>query len=409
MRRAVLCAAWLAVALIPSPVGAQSLMLTEREALAKLSTDSPRVRAIRAGIDVVRADVLAAARWPNPRLSVDRESVAGVTEYLTTFSQPLPVTGRRELDAQAATERVAATSSRADDDVRRLRADVRLAFAELVAAQSRVRELTASRDRLLALADVLARREAAGDAAGFDRLRADREAFDAETDLALAASDRARAQSSLAAFFVNVSDASQIVATGPAPPALPVPSLDALLEQAETTRGELQALRHDADAAVFAARAADRRLVPEPEVVVGTKSSNVGGGDIGSVFTVHASLPLFDRANPERALAAARTAEAEARTASFRVVLRAQAAALRAVVLERREAAERYRSRAVGGSGEIERIAQVSYDAGERGILELLDAYRVGAAARVRQAALDLAVRQAEIELEFTTGWEAPL
>jgi cobalt-zinc-cadmium efflux system outer membrane protein len=409
MRRAVLCAAWLAVALIPSAVGAQSLMLTERDALARLSPDGPRVRAIRAGIDVVRADVLAATRWPNPRLSVDRESVAGVTEYLTTFSQPLPVTGRRDLDAQAASARVAATSSRADDDVRRLRADVRLAFAELVAAQSRVSELTASRDRLRALADVLAKREAAGDAAGFDRLRADREAFDAETDLALATSDRARAQSSLAAFFVNVSDASQIVATGPPPPAAPVPSLDALLEQAETTRGELQALRHDADAATFAARAADRRLVPEPEVVVGTKSSNTGGGDIGRVFMVHASLPLFDRAHPEHALAAARTAEAEARTASFRLVLRAQAAALRAVVLERRELAERYRSRAVGSAGEIERIAQVSYDAGERGILELLDAYRVGAAARVRQAALDLAVRQAEIELEFTTGWEAPL
>ena len=55
---------------------------------------------------------------------------------------------------------------------------------------------------------------------------------------------------------------------------------------------------------------------------------------------------------------------------------------------------------------QIERIAQVSYDAGERGILELLDAYRIGASARVRQAALDLAVRQAEIELEFASGWE---
>ena len=57
---------------------------------------------------------------------------------------------------------------------------------------------------------------------------------------------------------------------------------------------------------------------------------------------------------------------------------------------------------------EIERIAQVSYDAGERGILELLDAYRTGASARVRQAALDAAVRQAEIELEFVSGWEIP-
>jgi hypothetical protein len=42
------------------------------------------------------------------------------------------------------------------------------------------------------------------------------------------------------------------------------------------------------------------------------------------------------------------------------------------------------------------------------GILELLDALRLGAAARIRQITLDLAVRHAEIELGFTTGWEMP-
>ena len=57
---------------------------------------------------------------------------------------------------------------------------------------------------------------------------------------------------------------------------------------------------------------------------------------------------------------------------------------------------------------QIERIAQVSYEAGERGILELLDAYRVGASARLRQTTLDAAVREAEIELEFVSGWEIP-
>ena len=60
----------------------------------------------------------------------------------------------------------------------------------------------------------------------------------------------------------------------------------------------------------------------------------------------------------------------------------------------------------MNSADQIERIAQVSYDAGERGILELLDAYRLGTSARARQAALDLAVRRAEIELSFATGWE---
>jgi len=165
-------------------------------------------------------------------------------------------------------------------------------------------------------------------------------------------------------------------------------------------------LRQEIESARFAEKAASRRLVPDPEIVAGTKSSSFAGGDVGGVFSVHASLPLFDRAQPEHAMAEARMVQAEASAAAFQVALRAQIVALRAVVLERREAADRYRATATQGSDVLERIARVSYDAGERGILELLDAYRSGASARVRSAALDAAVRQAEIELEFVSGWE---
>jgi cobalt-zinc-cadmium efflux system outer membrane protein len=396
----------IAMALLPATAGAQSLTLTESEALARLSPDSPRIRAIRSTADLARADVLAAGRWPNPRLTIDRESVAGITEYLTMVSQALPITGRRDLAVQAATASASASASRADEDVRRLRADARLAFATLVAAQTRERELTAIRDRLRELAQALARREAAGDAAGFDRLRAEREVLDTEADLTIAAADRARAQAMLASYMSGVQDPSQIAAMAGSPSTAAVPSLDALLTQAESTRGELRAYRQDTEAARFALRVAERSRVPEPEIVAGTKSSSVGGGDVGSVLTVHASLPLFDRARPERALAEARATQAEARAASFVTVLRGEVAALRAAVLDRRDAATRYRAQALESAAQIERIAQVSYDAGERTILELLDAYRLGASARTRQASLDLAVRQAEIELGFATGWE---
>ena len=76
------------------------------------------------------------------------------------------------------------------------------------------------------------------------------------------------------------------------------------------------------------------------------------------------------------------------------------------MVIERRQAADAYRASTAASATQLERIAQVSYDAGERGILELLDAYRSSGAARVRQAVLDAAARQAEIELELVSGWE---
>ena len=418
MRGAVLCAAL--AALVPSGAGAQSISLAERDAVARLSPDGARARAARAPVEIARADVAAAGRWPNPRMSVERQSVAGVTEYYTSISQPLPITGRRGFDVEAASALVAARTNRADDTVRRLRADLQLAFAELVSAQTRERDLTAARDKLRELSEVLAKRENAGDAAGFDRLRAERETLDLESDLVMAATARATAQVRLVSFFDQPVEPSSIVAVGGQGTPAAVPALDALLAQAESTRGDLTAFQHEIDAARFVARAADRRWIPEPEVFGGTKSSTAGTGSSGGAVTVGAgaigpllgvqfSVPLFDRGQPEHALAAARLTQAETGAEAFRTVLRGEAAVLRDAVLQRRAAADRYRSQALGDAAQIERIAQVSYDAGERGILELLDAYRLGASARLRQASLDLAVRQAEIELSFTTGWERPL
>jgi cobalt-zinc-cadmium efflux system outer membrane protein len=382
--------------------------LTESQALAQLAPDSPRVQAARAGIEVARADVLAAARWPNPRVTFNREAVAGVSENMVMVAQPLPITGRRRLEMDAASARVEATSSRAEDHIRRLRADLRLAFTDLWAAQEREQELARSRDRLRELARVLARREDAGEAAGFDHLRAEREVLDVEADFSAAAIDRARAQATLGGFLAAPAAAPPVVAVRADTGRTAVPGLDELVARAENARGELVAWQRDLEAASFAERAAGRRLYPEPEVVAGTKSSNFGTGDMGSIFSVHATLPLFDRAQPERAAAQARALQARTGAEAFRRTVRAEIAAWRAAVVERREIADRYRAAVGAGTDQIERIAQVSYEAGERGILELLDAHRTAAAARIRHVQLEAAVREAEIELEFASGWEIP-
>src|SRR5688572_2217447 len=386
MRTFFVCAA-LAVVL-PASARAQTVTLTESEVLAQLRTASPRVLAARAGVDVARADVLAAARWPNPRVTFNREAVAGVAENMLMVSQVLPITGRRRFEVSAATARVAASSSRADDQLRRVRADLRLAFTDVWAAQERERELARSRDRLADLAGILGKREAAGEAAGFDRLRAEREVFDLEASRAMVSTERAQAQAILTSFMAAPRDAAVIEAVRPAPASAALPTVDELVTRAETSRGDLVALARDLDAATFAERAAGRRAIPEPEVVAGTKTSTVGGGHVGSIVSVHVSLPLFDRARPERAAAQARGRQARAEADVLRQTIRAQIAAWRAAVVERRAIADRHRAALDAGTAQIERIAQVSYEAGERGILELLDAYRTGSAALVRQAGL---------------------
>ena len=397
----------LAVACTCSTAGAQTV-LTEADAIAKLSADSPRVRAIRSGIELARADVLTASRWPNPRLYVGREAVAGVSETITTVLQPLPVTGQRRFEMQAASALVDATSLRADDAMRRARADIRLAYADLLAAQTRERELTAARDRLQELAGILGKREREGDAAGFDRLRAEREVLDLEADRVIAGADRARAQGRLAGFFATAVDPGSLVAADRVITVRDVPPVGVLVDQAEKTRGELLALTREIESARFAERAAGRRRVPEPEIIGGTKTSTFAGGDIGSVLSVQAVLPLFDRGRAEHARAEARESQAAARLEALRLSIRGDIAAWRGAALERRGAADRYRASAVASASDVERIARISYESGERGILELLDAYRTSASARVRQVALDVSAREAEIELEFVSGWDMP-
>jgi len=397
----------LAVALLPVGAGAQTLSLTESQALAQFSPESPGVQVARAAVDVARAEVLAAGRWPNPRLTYNRESTVGISEKMFLVSQVLPLTGRRSLDAQAASARVDAVSSRVDDEVRRLRADLRLAFADLWVAQAQERELTRSIDRLRDLAEVLGRREVAGEAAGFDRLRADREAIDVEADRAVAVTQRARAQAALVSFFPSEPEGIiEAVTTERQVPMLP--PLEDLIVRAEGMRPGVLALGYELEAAALAKRAAGRLTIPEPELLAGTKSSSSGFGEIGAVVSVQVSVPIFDRGGPERAAAVARAAQIRAETAKFRTTLRSQIAGWYGALVARRDSAAGYRVAVTANAEQIERIAQVSYEAGERGILELLDAYRVGAFARMRQITLDAAVREAEIELEYVSGWEIP-
>ena len=406
MRVLILCVA--VGAGLPVEAGAQSLSLTESQALARLSDESPRVQAVRAAVDIARADVLAAARWPNPRVTFNREAVAGVTENMFMVTQLLPVAGRRGFEMSAASARVEAATNRADDTVRRLRADLRLAFTDLWAAQAREQELARSRDQLRDLANVLGRREAAGEAAGFDRLRAEREVIDVEADRAAAATEASRARGVLASFFAVTPSIDAIEAVRPELMPSMVPSVDELMARAEKVRGEFIALQRELDSASFLERAADRRRVPEPEVVAGTKSSNAGTGDVGSIVSVHLTVPLFDRGAPERAAAQARASQVRAESEALRLGVRTRIAAWRAALIERRAIADQYRRASAEVAEQVGRIAQVSYEAGEGSILELLDAYRTTSTARVRQAALDAAVREAEVELEFVSGWEMP-
>ena len=403
------CAVLLLPLLAAAGAHAQVPPISEAEALARLSPDSPRVRALGAQVDLARAGVALSRGRPNPQISVSREAAGGLNEHYTLVTQVLPITGRRGLEIQASDALLRGAEARADALLRLARAELRQAFVELATAGRREGELRRIRNRLADLAGILATREAAGDVAGFDRLRAERELFDADADLSGAAAARARAQAALAAFFPDYDDPRTLAADLPPRPAAPadLPPLDVLVARALDSRGELKALEAEAEAARFAERVARRRRVPEPQVVAGIKTVGGGPDRRGPVLALQASLPLFDPGRGEALEARGRERLAIAQADAFRTGLRAAMAGVREIVVARRDAATRY-ARAAANADEVERVARASYDAGERGILELLDAHRSAATARLRQLDLGLAERLAEIELEFLSGWELP-
>ena len=190
------------------------------------------------------------------------------------FGQLLPITGQRSSQMEAASALVEAASSRADDAVRRARADLRWTFAQLAAAQARERELTSARDRLRDLSEILSSaRPPAMRPASIACGRSAR--CSTWTPIARPRpAERARAQAALAAFSPSRSirrGSSRSCPIRDRSP--PLPTVDALIERAIASRGELAAFRKEVDAANLSVRAADRRKLPEPEVIAGTKSS----------------------------------------------------------------------------------------------------------------------------------------
>jgi hypothetical protein len=115
---------------------------------------------------------------------------------------------------------------------------------------------------------------------------------------------------------------------------------------------------------------------------------------------------LFDRALPERLRADGRGRQAAAERDALRAEIGATVRALRLTAEERRGAAESYRRAALPVSETLRRIARISYEAGERGILELLDSYRLASDAGLRLLEMDAAVAHAEIDLELATAVE---
>jgi outer membrane protein TolC len=376
--------------------------VTMEEALVMAET-APVAQASAFEVQRVRAEGRGSGLWPNPEAQFDRAAAGEEVERIATLSVALPLNGRLGLERSAARSALMAAERRARQERIERRARVRELFVELVAAQERDRVVEAGRGRLDGLVRVLRAREAEGESSGYDRMRAEQEYAELTAQRLEARAAVARARAGLASLLGLTSE--PLVADGTLEAAaVYLPSAEDARAQA-LARGDVEAFSAEADQRDLLGRAAGRRVLPEPALVVGRKTLCAAAiCDSGAILGFALSLPVFDRGQGSRA---ALRAEADlARTRRHILALDAQAEA-DAAMAEVRAGREAEAALAQAPPPEkLLAIAQASYEAGEVRIFELLDAYRSALSVALRVINLRLAVRKAEVVLDRATGVE---
>ncbi len=392
----------LAGLLAPAVASAQ---LTEEEAVQRVLA-RPEVRdRVEGDVDVARADAVRAGLWPNPILSFTREEIrggpAGASEDLGLVTQTFDLSGRRGLRADAAGRRVEATRARGASTRLALEIEVRTRFHELLAAERRVAAAAGSLGRLEALSTAVGRRQAAGDASGYDRGRLERERASIAARAAVEGAGLVRARARLGG-LLGAQEAPTVA--GELLPAGAPPALDGLASRI-ASRQDLRALAEEAEAGSLDARAGGRGWLPELTLSGGYKSSTVQNDRLtGFAVGVAVLFPLFDRGQDEALRGRGRVRAARARLSLETDAATAEVRGLHAQVTALTEAAHRFRADALETSRRLIATADAAYRGGELGVLELVDAHRGALDAELQALELELTARRARLELDLATG-----
>lgn len=383
------------------------LRLTEREAVARFVTSDPRIRALNARIDEIRATQAERTLWPNPSATFSRESVLGSHDTFVLGRQELPISGRRSRLQTAGRLAVDAAQAEAAWERLQLQSAVREAYTALLIAQQREEALQKSIDELQKLIAVLRTREEGGEGSTYDRMRGQRALVDLEAERSLAAGERARAQGRLAGYLGSGITPESLVAADALIVIPPLSPLPVLIDQALSTRGDYRASAIAIERFEAERAAAARLQIPTPTVTGGLKRSDFGGTtSSGYQVSVDLAIPLFSRGQAATALAAAQKARAEAEAQLWRLQIEADVRAAYNAARIQRERVTRYQESTAAIAEPLAQIGRVGYEEGELSILELLDAERQALDARLQVLELAAAARRATIDLDRVVGRE---
>ncbi len=378
---------------------------TEEQVVRKFLDQSPWVRDARARTAVAAAEAQSRTLYSNPRLRYVREG-AGLTEFLQA-EQTIHWSGRLGLLRKSGGVSLGVAEAEGALDLWEARTSLRLAFYRALAGQELGAVYEAGLKEMEEVIRVLAQREAAGESSLFDRLRAERERAQLVAEWSLVQAETELDLGRLRGFLpadAQIARVSGRVAT----PLSGGLDAEALARRALAARQDFRAEQHRLTFFQLEQRAAEKLRIPEPVVSAGYKRADIGMNQIvhGGVVEVSVPLPLFNKGQAEVSRFSAEQERTSARIQILSRQIRASVEGAARAFNARIAARDRFR-RALSDTGpELVRIARIAYLEGEIGILQLLDAYRSQREAEIRSLEIELAVKEAQIELESVVGEE---
>ena len=384
-----------AIAATPAPMSLQA-------ALALAMEHNPSLRAAAQAVAASEGAVVQSRARPNPELAYSQEDTRRETRSMTLqWNQPIEIGGKRAARMKAAEHGRELVQAELDAARAGLRADVRAAFAKVLAGQQRVQLHEKTLEIASNARDAAAKRVQAGKIAPLEETKARVAESSAQLALAQAQSGLRVARQQLALLW-GAQPASMGRAVGELGDLPSLPDSRVMLEKLEHSPQMLRAQQAVLQAKSVAELERAKRL-PDPTVSLGMKrAQEVGRNQL--VVGISVPLPILDsnHGNQLQALRLADKAEDE---------LLATRQQLNAQLQQQLELLQTSRAQALQLAQQVLPAAESAYEVSAKGFalgkfsyLEVLDAQRTLADARSLYLEQLVATHQAAADITRQLG-----
>lgn len=402
-----------------------SSLLTIFEALDRALVKSPRAAALRSLLPVTQSELARATQVDSPTWTYDFGVAAEQTRRtgaVVTFEPPWKLVFR----LLAAKRLIEQTKQELLSQLWTLRAEVRLAYTEVVVAQETLETLNSLYDLAHRLMDVSSKRFQAGDVPELDMLKARlaESQYDVERRVGLRRVIRAKQQLNVIMGrkpetplqiprlppFLTSSDIAK--AAGARNILLPdfnqrIAALDFYLDLAMKHRYELAALERQIAVNKAQLRNTYGNIFPSPQMWMG--SSQVGnpptGPRLGAYYfgvSVPSNLTNFQQGDIAKFKAVAR--QLKYQNNALRNVITSEVASAYNNVLAARQKLRIYQEHVLADSYEVARLARRSYEVGQSDITSTIQAQQNNVQIRTQYLEAIQLYQQAFTELERACG-----